>query len=757
MLSVTEYEQKALYTLTINIIGSLLLSIAGNYLSKEPAWLKYGFLGCITIAVFLFAFLIASWAIRFAKTKNTFWNLLSPGEKKTIDNYLFLSIETLKYELNFNMKDDYVSLSGNTGNPNGLMPQQAYEEKGSSSRIRIDNLDNYLLFPSSPRVFLYGPPGSGKSTTLYKALINYSQKFYRKSGDFIPVFMHANDIEAALDSDVISTGNKIFSLVKLVGQRNFEGASEYEKFISLCSQKPSLRFVIIVDALDEFLDKERRGKLFRFLSSLMKSDKNVRWVLSCREEEYKAYSKSLSVTNIKIKAMNMSQVEKLLRKRLKSYLHDPRTQNKIRKTIMAIVSASRGQEAFLRNPYYLSLWLERISMSTSKDDTDDSKRRIPSIEELHNSELRREIAKGQGLNPEEASQLDESLLQSQLEILSVLSFHLLKESLSSTTYSTQQGSGVSFFSFDVLRLLARKYSYLKKSGKIDTLACERLEKYRKYRGEFDSLTSIYDDECTTFLSILGTFTDGTKSIKVSSSEDSKNEFLIAVSSIIDQAYRYRLIELDISSLNFSSFLNQRAGDYLAARFLKENGLEKVLRTKNVNFWLFRTIAIAIAISKNPQSMLDPSRVSEDPVLATAVVNGLALVKSDDRKKLGSFTQEFVAYLLLENKFSSLSPEYDVCYPLRALKVISRLSSNGYAHFFFLPPKVFRKLLGASDTSISDAAAITLLTHASRRRFDASAWGALFKYFFRKALRFELSRKSLSGFSTAIYNGVIGEV
>ena len=672
---------------------------------------------------------------------------MTPKEKTIIDRYLKEATNKLQYELNFNMTDDYVALSGQPGNPHSLMTQQAYEEKDGSSRIRIDNLDNYLLFPSSPRVFIYGPPGSGKSTTLYKALINHSKKFYDRKGYFIPVFMHANDVENALNLARSKNENSILGLIEFVQKGYGNKLPAFVDFVSLCKRKPSLNFVIIVDALDEFLNKERRGSLFKYLSDLMRIDSKVRWILSCREEEYKAYAKSLNVTNIKIRPMNMYQVKSLLKKRLRSYMHDPQTQNRIRRTILGILEAERLQEAFLRNPYYLSLWLDQVSRSTRHEDTEDSLRRIPSVEGLHRLELDREIKK-------EGQKSDPLVLQCQLEVLSVLSFYLLQASLASKGLSSQR-VGLDFP--EILQSLMIKHEELNYKRVIDSTTCKRISLYKNELTSTSMISGIRESYDKDFVEIVETLKNIVNKVQLSFRVyEEKAEFLITVGSILEQAYRYRLIDLDISTLSFSKFLNQRAGDYLAAKFLVEHRLASMLQSGSINFWLFRTIAISIAISEEPQKILDPATVAKDPVLATAVVNGLALVKSTNRHLLRGFAKRFVDYLLDKQNFSPSHKAYDVCSPLRSLRAVSRLSSNGYGDFFILPDKLFNKLLKFPDTSIADAAAITLLTHASRVEFRMSTWMMLFKYFLVKSLRFELSRKAFNGFTTTIYSGVIGD-
>lgn len=752
MLSVSERQQRALIAILSMIVINIPLGIVVNYYSQDQ-YLKYVFYISILLLLFTVLYLLISWLVKFLKTRNTFWNILRIDEKEIIDQYLEQAIDNLRFELKFNMQDDYVALSGQPGNPTGLLPQQAYEEKGSSGRINIKNLDQFLLSPSNSKIFIYGPPGSGKSTTLYKALINYSQKFIKKVGYYIPIYIHANDINRFIESifhDNIKPEDIriIFFIEFIIKKRN----SKFKKFIALCKKKPALRFAIIIDALDEFLEKNKREKLFTFLSILLKSDKETIWILSCREEEYKAYADKLDVINIRIRPMNLFQIKKLLEKRLKSFQYPIIEQNRIRNTVISIAQAETEQETFLRNPYYLSLWLYQISYSIRTEDTDDEETRIPSIRGLHNLELKREIAKGLGIKIDDTFTIENSILKSQIEILSVLSFYLLKASLISQNLFDGQ---LKICTQEVFFELVNKYKFLEDNIGFDTITLKRLNKYGKSISSSEKL-NFFDSEDKKFVEIVNQIQENSQVDLLSFNVNYKH-FLIVISSILEQSDRYRLIDLKISHLSFSKFLNQRAGDYLAANFLVENNLiKRLIQQGDINFWLFRSLAIAIAISDNPSKLLEPRQVSEDPVLSTAVINGLSFIKASHKYHLEEFVSHLVDYLLSENNFSSSHSSYDPCTPLRSLRAVTRLSTNGYANYFTIPKKLFINLLKAKNTSISDAAAITLITYASRVRNRSIYWKILFNYFLFKSLTFELSWRSLNGFITAIYRGVVGD-
>ncbi|NEO52771.1 MAG: hypothetical protein F6K54_06590 [Okeania sp. SIO3B5] len=92
--------------------------------------------------------------IKFYKTKDTFWRLLTAREKKVIDNYLDAVNHEIEFELGFNLNNDYVTLSGEPGNLNGLMSQEAYEEKGGSQRTPY-SLKVSMYVPHNARKLLY--------------------------------------------------------------------------------------------------------------------------------------------------------------------------------------------------------------------------------------------------------------------------------------------------------------------------------------------------------------------------------------------------------------------------------------------------------------------------------------------------------------------------------------------------------------------------------------------------------------------------
>ena len=758
MLSIAEKEQKLLWRIFLTVI-SMSLPIAVNYLSSDNKLLKY--LSFIVLFIWgtVVIYLLFSGLIKSYKTRNTFRRLLTVRDKKVIDDYLTAVNQEVEFELGFDLASDYVSLSGEPGNPNGLMSQQAYEEKGGSQRTNIANLDKYLLSPNKSRVFIYGPPGSGKSTTLYKALANYTKEFSERIGDFIPIFIHANDVEKVLNKHDKNI-TKILGFITNVYELNSKlSKSEFKEFIDLWNKKPSLNFVIIIDALDEFIDKSKRDTLFDYLSSLMiNSGNKTRWILSCREEEYKAYANTLQVANIRIKPMSVLQIKELLNKRLTSLQHDTLAQNQIRKTILTIINTNAEQESFLRNPYYLSLWLYQVSFSSDKSDFADTKNRIPSISSLHDLELKREILKGMDINaPNRFEKIEPVLFQYLLEVSSVLSFYLMRISLQIKQTSHY---GVSISNDSIVNSLYEKYKYLKNDiVNFDKKISQRLAQYQSYELSVDKIQELKiiesDRQFIRILKILNSSQWQWQDLRLRSQD--KFDFFIVIASIMDMAEKYRLIELDANNGYFSRFLNQRAADYLAARYLVENGLKEILQKGEINFWLFRTIAISIGISKEPHKILDPKVASRDPVLATAVVNGLSFVRADDKKLLSGFIQSFVAQLLDQKNFDLSHKEYDPCSPLRVLKFVSRLSSNGYSSFFFLPLGLFKMLLQRRDTSIADAAAITLLTYASRTKFNINIWRIMLQYLLRKSVRFELSLKVYNGFSTAIYRGLIGDV
>lgn len=735
-------------TKIISIVFYLMNFIVIQGLSIFPKEVKTLVLTITFLLVlFLSLFLLISFVKKKRKLRNTFWKVLSKKDIETIDNYLEKSFESIRYELRFDIENNYIALSGEPGKPDSFISQQASKQIGNEE-INIRNLDQYLLSPENNTVFLYGPPGSGKSTTLYKALMNYKEQFNQKTGYYIPIFIHANDIISLLDNNHSLNNNYSLDVLSFL-KATCHKKQQFGKLINVCNKKNTLQFVIIIDALDEFSDKTKRDQLFNFLASLLEKNKQHRWILSCREEEYKPYAaKFKKVSDVRIKPMDLSQVKQLLKKVLEnpSSHFSQIERSAIRKKITSIVE--NQQETFIRSPYYLSLWLYQASI-----DSDDQESIMPSIRGLHELELQREIARGLDKKGEDPiARVDHSIFRSQQEILSVLSYHLLKSQLS--TNSSNHGQ-LNIKQSDIIVSLSEGHERLKlnlsnKNLNYDSITAKRL---RDYQVEMTNKVTIQskNHEDQDFSEIANGIIKFINTLLLSSNfNNSKEEFVIIISSILEQANKYKLIKLDISQLSFSKFLNQRAGDYLAAKYLEETKkVKNLIQQKNINFWFFRSLAIAIAISDNPDAILDPQAISEDPVLSTATINGLSLVKSNNKKKFKKFIQEFVDNLFLPQNFAS-----DPCAPLRTLRIVTRLSLNDYADYFIPPITVFKKLLKGRDASISDAVAITLMAYVSRNKNNKQYyWRMLFSYFLSKAFKFELSRRSLNSFINVIYKQV----
>ena len=61
--------------------------------------------------------------------------------------------------------------------------------------------------------------------------------------------------------------------------------------------------MIIIDALDELIDKAQRNTIFDYLSC-----NKTRWVLSFRESGYQGYTNTLQIANIRIKPIIILQI-----------------------------------------------------------------------------------------------------------------------------------------------------------------------------------------------------------------------------------------------------------------------------------------------------------------------------------------------------------------------------------------------------------------------------------------------------------------
>ena len=97
--------------------------------------------------------------------------------------------------------------------------------------------------------------------------------------------------------------------------------------------------MIIIDALDELIDKAQRNTIFDYLSC-----NKTRWVLSFRESGYQGYTNTLQIENIRIKLMIILQIQENLNKQFTALQHNISTQNKIRNTIFIIINTNAEQK-----------------------------------------------------------------------------------------------------------------------------------------------------------------------------------------------------------------------------------------------------------------------------------------------------------------------------------------------------------------------------------------------------------------------------
>jgi NACHT domain len=314
------------------------------------------------------AFIFFKSILRHNKNRGAFWKKITRRQQEIINEYL----EHVESEVRSNFgnidvtfkdiagdSDNHIPLSGH------LYTHQAIEEKAPRFRRQINNLDVYILSPVNKQIFLYGSPGSGKSTTLYKAFRSYKSDAVKGRGNYIPIFIHANQILKILSYEYPV---EIYSFLKSIYHLNLSDDA-LNSFVELLELRLPMNFVCIVDALDEFSDRTKRNELFNLLSKLIDatSRTGTKWILSCREDEYRAYRRTLNVTNIRIKPMNLNQTEVFLSKRLKSYNFGSEDVKHAKIALVNIQRLENKRESFLSNPYYLSLWLQNMIYNPKED------------------------------------------------------------------------------------------------------------------------------------------------------------------------------------------------------------------------------------------------------------------------------------------------------------------------------------------------------------------------------------------------------
>lgn len=674
--------------------------------------------------------------------------------QQVIQTYLELLEEEIenKYKYDQALKN-YISLSG--------MQTQAYQEDFPKSTKFIPNLDQYLISQSpSPPIVVYGSPGSGKSTTLYKTFVEYKkQTTSSKKCQYIPVFIHANEIANVLDDLKGRQKEEITSFLSKL----YENTEDQWKqnFAKLLAEASTYKLVVIIDALDEFVDKKNRGKLFSFLANVLEKtyQKGTKWILSCREKEYRAFANQLKVINVRIKSLSPTQFENFLRKRLKESNATqelvPKQRREITRVLNKLTQANKRGDLYLTNPYYLSLWVDLIAAdSNSGDDY------VPTIDELHERELKREFLKSMKIDEHKFYQQHPSLIINTKKVLSVLSYYILEQSLKKDIHE-----GVAINDDELLKRWVQPILEINNKNDVDKITNSRLKSFDG--SDVENIN--YRSEEPNFIKVLEYFkkavSNNWSNLSHFLSSENKKFFIVVLASIIDQAFQNNIIKFkndDIDKMLFERFTNQRAGDYLAACYLRErkdDGLSKVLRNKEPNFWLSRAISLAIASSEEPRIILEPLEIPEDYVFESAIVDGLILMQSKQKESLSKssqigtqpFLDKFIKHLLKENRFNITdntnydtdNTNYDVCAPFILLGELRRLLSNGYSDKIEFPDYFFRELitkeLREQNIPVCRELYLTWFVYACNVKFNLKDWLFLVSNFIKLAGQHEFDK------------------
>lgn len=196
-----------------------------------------------------------------------------------------------------------------TLNPNVKLADndpEIFLNEPKTNRKAFKHIDEFLKRKSDgceEILFLIGPAGSGKSTIIQKAYLNFL-KNWKKAGDAIPIYMNL-----CQETNIIKKWNQINDVLEYKNKIGFnfvQGEEEYP-------------FVLFLDSFDE--SKEDFKILTNILNNLQRRNSNKKVILACRNEYFNYFKKNeIKRTSREIKYILPLDEEFFSKESFKNYL-----------------------------------------------------------------------------------------------------------------------------------------------------------------------------------------------------------------------------------------------------------------------------------------------------------------------------------------------------------------------------------------------------------------------------------------------------
>jgi hypothetical protein len=172
-----------------------------------------------------------------------------------------------------------------------------------------------------------------------------------------------------------------------------------------------------------------------------------------------------------IKSLSPTQFEDFLGKRLRESNATKELEANQRREITRVLNklreANKRGDLYLTNPYYLSLWVDLIAEESNIGDD-----YVPTIDELHERELKREFLKSMKITEHEFYQQHPSLIINTKKVLSVLSYYILEQSLKKDIHE-----GVAINDDELLKRWVQPILEINNKDDVDKLANKRLKSF----------------------------------------------------------------------------------------------------------------------------------------------------------------------------------------------------------------------------------------------------------------------------------------